>query len=75
MDDLRERTRGFLRNADWLQTLEDCAQEGRALAGELSLATDARLREVAEHVRRAADDAAFARAEIRLADRKLLGDE
>lgn len=35
MDTLQERTRGFLRNADWLQALEEIAQEGRALAVEL----------------------------------------
>jgi hypothetical protein len=75
MDDLQERTRGFLRDADWLQMLEECAQEGRALAVELDRAPEERLREVAQHVRRAADCAAFARAAIRLADRALLGGE
>jgi hypothetical protein len=75
MDELEERTRGFLRNADWLDTLEEIAQEGRALAVALDDAPEARLREVAGHVSRAAADVRLARAEIRLADRKLLGGE
>jgi hypothetical protein len=29
MDDFAERTRGFLRNPDWLEMLEDVADEGR----------------------------------------------
>jgi hypothetical protein len=73
--DCQERTRGFLRNAEWLETLQQIAQEGRTLAVELEREPDERTREVARHVRRAADNAAFARAEMRFADRTLLGGE
>jgi hypothetical protein len=73
--DRQERTRGFLRNADWLETLQKVAQEGRTIAVELEREPDQRLREVARHIRRAADNAAFARAEMRFADRTLLGGE
>lgn len=75
MNDLEERTRGFLRNHDWLEALEDMAQEGRALAHELDREQSEWLLEVGRNVRRAADHAAFARARIRLADRTLLGGE
>lgn len=73
--ELEVRARGFLRNADWLQMLKECAQEGGTLADELANAHGDRLRETGEHIRRAADYAAAARTSIRLADQTLLGAE
>lgn len=75
MEDLEERARGFLRNADVLDALEECARDGHALADELSGASADRLRETGEHVRRAAGYTEAARTAIRLADRTLLGGE
>jgi hypothetical protein len=75
MSDLGERTRGLLRHADWLRALEEFADEGHRLAPKLARAQEPRLREIAEHIRRAADFAAMASVEVEFADRMLLGGE
>ena len=72
--DLEERARALLRNTDWLEALDELAAEGTGLADELERATEERLRETGEHVRRAAGYAEAARTAIRLADRTLLGE-
>ena len=71
--DLEERARGYLRNVDVLNVLDESAREGQALADELLRADAERLRETGEHVRRAAACAADAREAIRRADWTLLG--
>lgn len=73
--DQEDRARGFLRNVDVLDALEECARDGRALADELTRADEERLRETGEHIRRAAGYAEAARTEIRIADRTLFGGE
>jgi hypothetical protein len=74
MGDLERQTRGLLKHADWLRALEEFADEGHRLAPKLALSPHPRLREVAEHVRRAADFAAMASVEVEFANRTL-GDE
>jgi hypothetical protein len=74
-DPLEERARAFLRNADVLAALEECARDGHTLADELAHADTDQLRAAGEHVRRAAGYAEAARTAIRLADRTLLAGE
>lgn len=61
----------MLRRADWLRALEEFADEGHRLAPQLARVDDPRLREIADHVRRAADATAVARALVEFADRTL----
>ena len=74
MSDLETRTRGLLGRADWLRALEEFADEGHRLAPKLALSPHPRLREVAEHVKRAADFAAMASVEVEFAHRTLGGE-
>jgi hypothetical protein len=71
---MERRTRDLLGRAEWLRALEEFADEGHRLAPKLALSPHPRLREAAEHVRRAADFAAMASVEVEFADRKLGGE-